>query len=190
MQKLIANGNELAHFFAKMLEKSDNVSWMLQLCKVFRVLITDDRTQFFIEYSLIAWYMELLNIPVAHHNAETVRILNEVCQHLTETIVDHVKAFSVHKRIFIRFVENIQVHMVRNFGDVCVRVFGNIFKYHDPELINKTIENILRITINNEYVTNLFTVPEIVTPLGTILLKQFSPDTLQAALMLATRIQK
>lgn len=190
MRMLVENGDWLARFFAQMLKKSDNVSWMLQLSKVFRVLIIDDRTKFFIEYSLIEWYMELLNVPVAHHNEETDRTLNEVCSHLTETIVDHVKAFSVDKRIFTHFVANIHVHMVRNFGDGCVRIFENCLKCPDSKLIRKTIESIIRITINDKYVIDLFTVPEFVTALNAVLLRDFPPDTLQAALVLATRIQK
>lgn len=189
MELLVSNGELLADFFKKIVGKSDNVSWMLQLCKVFRALILDDRTMFFIEYALIAWYMELLNMPLENHNEETVRILKEVCNHLTETIVEHVKAFSVHKRIFTRFVENIHEHMIRNFSEECVCVFENIFKYWYPELISKTMETILRMTINNEYVTNLFTVPEFVTALNEILLEDLPAYTLEAALMLAIQIQ-
>lgn len=190
MRLLVSNGEWLGRFFEKIVEKSDNVSWMVELSKVFRVLISDDRTNFFIEYALIGWYMKLLNISLANHNDESVRILNEVCSHLTETIVVHVKAFSIHKRIYIRFVENIHVHMVRNFSDGCVRIFENILKYRDLELISKTMECLLRITINSEYVTNLFTAPEFVTALNEILLRDFPADILEMALMLATRIQK
>lgn len=190
MPLLVSNGEWLARFFEKIIDKSDNVSWMLELSKVFRVLIINDCTKFFIEYALIEWYMELLNIPLANHNSESIRILNEVCNHLTETIVKHVNAFSVHRRIFTRFVENIDAHMIRNFSKGCVCVFRNILKYPDCKLISKTMETILRITINNEYVTTLFTAPSFVTALNTILLQNFPAETLDAALMLATRIQK
>lgn len=192
MQLLVSNGEWLAEFFKKIVEKvkSDNMSWMLQLCEVFRVLILDDRTKFFIEYPLIAWYMKLLNIPLAHHNEESIRFLKKVCSHLTETIVEHVNAFSVYKRIFIRFVENIHVHMIRNFSEESVRIFQNILKYPDKELISKTMKSILRITANNEYMTNLFTGPDFVTALNKILLQDFPADTQTAALLLATQIQK
>lgn len=190
MRLLVSNGEWLGRFFEQIVEKSDNVSWMVELSKVFRVLISDDRTNFFIEYALIGCYVKLLNISLAKHNEESVRILKEVCSHLTETIVEHVKAFSIQKRIYIRFVKSIHVHMVSNFSDGCVRIFGNILKYRDLELISNTMESLLRITINSEYVTNLLTAPEFVTALNEILLRDFPADVLEAALMLATRIQK
>lgn len=171
----------------EIIDRTKDFSWMMFVAKLFRELAQNTQSVFLVERSIILSFIKLLS---KMSNDQHQPLLKRISKHLTETITNHVSAYSAIHEMGMIFADQMIDQPIATVNDEISCLYATFMKYNDEELIvsiSNSANSLMDATVRS---IDIFTKKEFVDAVSDILLKEYPVAVLKYVFALAIQIQK